>query len=185
MKCGKKFLGILLSTVLLLSLCACGSSVKGNTTYSGTVTALSLTSVTLKTENGEVTISLTEDTLFTADLSQGGDLNGDLQPDGGTDQLPGGDIILPDGEAGQLPEGDAGTPDGEMGQPPEGGMMAPGDMGGMMPGGDMGDPEGNPMSFSVYNLSLGDSITVETDKNGKAATVTMDIAGSKFWNIGQ
>lgn len=184
MKFGKKLLVAALA-VLMLTLCACGSSAKGNTTYSGTVTALSLTSVTLKTDDGEVTISLKEDTVFTADLSdfEFGDM-GDMEvPDEGFGQLP-------DGEMGQLPDGDMGElSDGEIGQLPEGdmggGMMDPGGMGGqggMMPGGDMEQIGG--MTFSVYDLSLGDTLTIETDGDGKADTITIAAMGGLLGRVG-
>lgn len=160
MKYVKRILSVFLGGLFLSSLCACGGAAKGNTTYSGTITALSLTSITLQTENGEVAISLSENTTFVADIS-------DL-----------GDVSSPGGEMGQLPDGDTALPDGV--QPPEGGiggdMMRPDGVGGM---------DGNRSDLSIYNLSLGTSITVETDGDGKALTVTVKMGDPVFRDIGE
>ena len=49
---------------LILSLCGCTAKAKANTSYTGTVSAISADSITLETNDGKVTIQLTSNTRF-------------------------------------------------------------------------------------------------------------------------
>ena len=90
--------------ILLLSLCGCSAAAKANSTYAGIVTKISSNSITLKTEDGKVTIKLTANTQF----SMGGF--------GGFGQMPEGEWPAngQHPERGEKPEGDFEFPEGQM-----------------------------------------------------------------------
>lgn len=166
---------IFLALGLLIMLAACGNSPSANTTYTGQVISLSLTQLTLRTEQGDVTLSLTDSTIFSMDISMGdpgqigepgeGMIPGDgMTPDGGMNpdsgmidgELDGGLEELPGG--GDLPDMD--------------GAMMPGGQGGFAPGGDL-SPDAMAGEIDIYSICLGNTLTVVTDEKGNAATVTI------------
>lgn len=190
-----KILLALLCTALCLTACAEKEAatdatiptVAAGATYTGTISALSLTSITVQTENGDVVIPLSDSTVFTRDLDAG-----ELQPPQNGDNSIGGDMgTLPEGDMPEDPVGGELPPDGmgnmggmekpngngDMQMPGEngdiGGMGDMGNMGGM---GQMGDPNDKLDSFlgeaSIYSLTLGMHVSVTTDENALAATVT-------------
>lgn len=158
-------------------------TVAAGTTYTGTISALSMTSITVQTESGDVVIPLTDSTVFTRDLDADA-----LQPPQNDDSI-GGDMgTLPDGDMpqdpldGELPPDGMGNMGGMEKPGGNGGMEKPdgnggmGDMGNMGGMGQMGDPNDMLDSFlgeaSLYSLTLGMSVTVVTDDNAQAASVT-------------
>lgn len=188
--------------VLLLSLAGCGSSVKANSTYSGTVTAIDDKSITLETDDGKITISLTENTRMTMGSFGGfgqmgqmpeGDFTmpadgerpeRDEMPEGGF-QKPEGDFTMPEGDF-TMPEGDFTMPEGEMPSFPEG--EAP-DFS-QMPE-DMTRPEGEaPEGFGggrggfggmdISSITVGTSVTVTTGEDKTAATISISMDFSQF-----
>lgn len=177
MKCSR-LTALLTTLAVLVSLTACSrddssasSGVMPNATYSGTIRAITDHSVTLSVENGEVTIELTASTVF--------------QRDFGMDEMPGGMGGMPGG-TGEIPGGMGGMPGG-MGDMPSGTGGMPGGTGDMpggtggMPGDGVNPPEkpdgvpGQPLTWS--ELVIGDRVTVVTNSEGTAATVTATGSG--------
>ena len=181
----RKIVSIAALAALLLSLCGC--SAKANTTYTGTVTAISADSITLETDGGKVTIKFTDNTQF----SMGGF--------GGFGQIPEGDWPG-DGqrpERGEKPEGNFKKPEGNF-EKPEGDFQFPE---GQMPSfedGEMPDfsqmPEGMPRpedgSFDGFSgfgglnyssIPLGASVSVTTGADKTAATISLSM---NFQNFG-
>ena len=179
----RKIISFAALAALLLSLCGCGA--KANTTYTGTVEAISSDSITLNTGNGKVTIQLTANTQF----SMGGF--------GGFGQIPEGDWPAngqrpergekPDGDF-KKPEGDFQFPEGEMpifegGEMPDFGQFPEG----QMPA-DMTPPEGGSFEgfsgFGGMNASgipVGASVTITTGADKTAATISLSM---NFQNFG-
>lgn len=188
----KRMISILTALALLLSLAACGNqdavetiesaaAVQPNATYSGTVSAISTSSITVSTDDGDITIELTENTTFSREFGMGG------QQPGGMGEIPsdmgqmGGETppAKPDGEAAdagaqegtppELPEGETGNVANQGGTPPE------------MPQGEMGGNNSTEIqiigsqtqSITTADTALGDTVTVKTDENGKATFVTV------------
>lgn len=190
--------------VLLLSLAGCGSSVKANSTYTGTVTAIDDKSITLETDDGKVTISLTENTRMTMGSfgPMGSRPEGDFtmpadgerpeqgeMPEGGF-QKPEGDFTMPEGDF-TMPEGDFTMPEGEMPSFPEGEApdfsQMPEDM--TRPEGDA--PEGFGGGFNggfgggfggmdISSITVGTSVTVTTGEDKTAATISISMDFSQF-----
>ena len=196
----KRFFALMLSISMILSLGACSqngesesNSPEPGTTYTGTISALSADSITVSTETGEVVIPLTEDTVYNREMGMGSTQEmSDNKNAGG--EKPGASGEIPEGE---VPGGMGEAPDGggmAGGEKPDG-MGAGGDKpegeapDGMGAGGEMSNQEGTPpeipdgqaggmdmemnTALSVADLSLGDTVTVETDENGNAASVTL------------
>lgn len=203
----KRIISILTIVALLVSLAACGKQgeenvtvTKGepNTTYTGTVSAISTQSITISTDAGEVTIPLTEATTFSSEFGIGGQMHGNMG------QIPGGMGDIPS-DMGEIPEGmgnniiefpTGGETQGGMETPPEGmgnaeppkkpdsdasGAAGQGQTPPALPEGDNNqsgitpmDPMTNqPQSATIAVVCIGASVTVVTDDNGSAATVTV------------
>ena len=178
----RKIVSVAALTALLLFLCGC--STKANTTYTGTVSAISADSITLETDDGKVTIKLTASTQF----SMGGF--------GGFGQIPEGDWPGdgPRPERGEKPEGNFEKPEGNFEMPggdfqfPEGQM--PGFEGGEMPNfsqmpeGEM-PPEGDPFEgfggLNYSNIPVGTTVSVTTGADKAAATISLSV---NFQNFG-
>lgn len=170
------------------------ATAQANTTYTGTVTVLSSEFITITTEAGNwLTITITADTVFSKE--QGGmpggmggmPTDGNTPPDmpngdmSGMPDMPNGDMSgmpdMPNGDISGMPT-DGNTPpdkpDGEAGSMPDMPMDSMPDM----PGGDMPDmPEGGmdgqgTTEATIADISVGDTVTVTTDDNGHAATIT-------------
>lgn len=203
----KRIFSLLTAAALLLSLAACGNqdpaestggaaTAQPNSSYTGTVSAISTSSITVSTDDGDITIELTDATTFSLEFAMGGQQPGQM---GGTPgdmgQAPGGmenvtPPEMPGGEAGavedqgtiggtingsiqeqtpsEVPEGEAGNGGNQAQTPPE------------MPGEEMGDMSGGfeniggrPQSLTIADISLGDTVTVQTDDAGRAASVTV------------
>jgi len=177
---------------LLLTLAACGNqepvettggtaTAQPNASYTGTVSAISTSSITVSTDDGDITIELTDDTTFSREFGMVG------QQPGGMGEMPSDMVQMggetppekPEGEAadaaGQegtppdLPERDATNGNNQEGTPPE------------LPQGEMSGNNSNEIqimdsqmqSLTIADISLGDNVTVETDDKGKAASVTL------------
>lgn len=181
----KRILCFSLFLCLLFAGCTSAPSAKANVTYTGTVVALRADSIALSTDDGEITIALTDQTTFAYDGTM--DNMGQL-PNGGMDgnmgQRPNGGMEFPDGE--MTPPDD--MPDGEIsgtiGQLPEDGTMDPSQMQPQMPdNGEMGGDFGAEMpEITVYQLTLGVSVTITTDSSGNASTVTVSMEDIAFPN---
>lgn len=193
----KRIFSMLTAVAMALSLAACGkqetvetepAKIENSTTYTGTVRAISADSLTVSTEDGEVTVILTDTTTFQREMGGMGQM-----PEGGTPgdmgDMPGGEMPMdkPDGEMGQ--QGDPmDKPDEEMGNQPDG---TPPEMpNGQQPGeGDvpekldgMNDMGMNMPEITIADISVGDTVTVETDGSSNALSVTlsggeMDVGG--------
>ena len=186
----RKIVSVAALAALLLSLCGC--SAKANTTYTGTVTAISADSITLETDGGKVTIKLTANTQFSMGGFGGfgqipeGDWPGDGQrPERG--EKPEGNFKKPEGNF-EKPEGDFQFPEGQMpnfegGEMPDFSQMPEGEMPeGMMP------PEGGSFdSFSGFGgmnysrIPVGASVSVTTGADKTAATISLSM---NFQNFG-
>ena len=173
----RKIVSIAALAALLLTLCSC--SAKANTTYTGTVKAISADSITLETDGGKVTIKLTANTQF----SMGGF--------GGFGQFPEGDRPV-DGqrpERGEKPDGNFEKPDGDF-QFPEG--QIPSFEGGEMPDFSqmpegMTPPEGGSFEgFSGFaglnyaSIPVGASIRVTTGADKTASTIFLSMNFQSF-----
>ena len=165
----KRIFCIFAATILLLSLAGCAAKAKANTTYTGTVSAISADSITLATNDGDVTIQITPNTQMTmggfGGFMPGGDFN--MPADGqrpergempeGNFERPEGDFTRPEGEMpdlGQFPEGQ--MPEGMT--PPEGGF-----------GGGFGGEFGG---MDIASIPTGASVTVTTGADKTAATIS-------------
>lgn len=186
---------MLTAVAMALSLAACGKQeavetepVKKDTktTYTGIVSAVSNDSLTVSTEDGDVTVTLTDTTTFQRKMGGMGEMLGEMgqMPEGGTPgemgEMPNGGETPPD-----KPEGNGGQgepmnkPDGEMENQPDG---TPPEMPNDQQHGE-GDvpekPDGmNDMGMTmpeitIADISVGDTITVETDGSGNALSVTL------------
>lgn len=191
----QRIISILTVTALLLSFAACdkqetagGAAADPNATYTGTVSAISTQSITISTEAGEVTITLTDTTAFSRGFSMGeipeGMGDGMLEiPSGG--EAPDGMIEIPEGMGDgtiEIPNG-GGIP-GDMEEPPEGmdGAVLPEDQdganNGQMDQGGMGiiDPmDGQNQDATIAVVFIGASVTIVTNENGAAASVTVSV----------
>lgn len=203
----KRIISILTVAALLLSLAACGKQDAGdstgtkgeaNTSYTGTVSAISTRSITVSTDAGEVTIPLTEATTFSSEFAMGGQKPGNMgQIPDGMGEIPSGMGQIPEGMGNNISEIPAGgeaqggmeTPPEGMGnaEPPEkpdGDASSAADQGGTPP--ELPEGENNqsgitamdPManqtqSATIAVVYIGASVTVVTDDNGSAATVTV------------
>lgn len=195
----KRMLSLFTAAAMVLSLAACGkqetvetepAKIETKTTYTGTVSAVSTDSLTVSTEDGNVTVTLTDTTIFQREMGGMGEIPGDMgqMSEGGA---PGEMGDVPDGEMPMdKPEGNGGQgepmdkPDGGMGNQPDG--TPPEIPDGQQPGEGGGDvpekPEGNNEmpdmgmtmpEITVADISVGDTVTVETDGNGNALSVTL------------
>ncbi len=163
------------------------SSVQPNTVYTGTVTAISTTSITISTSDGDVTIELTDSTTFSAEF-----VMGEIPPDMG--EIPPDMGEIPS-DMGEIPP-DMGEIPPDMGEiPPDMGEI-PSDMGEIppdIPQGEMGginNDEIPPMSgetpnITITDISIGNTVNIETDNEGKAASVTVTIYSSDMNVPGQ
>lgn len=210
----KPMISMLAAAALLLSLAACGNQDaqdtadakrEPNTSYTGTVTAISTQSITLSADTGEVTIPLTDATAFGFAFGMGGQMPGNMGqiPDGmGQNPADMEELLEGTGTLGELPADGEGQ--GSMQTPPEGmdnselPEMPEGEAsGGAAQGGTLPElPEGesaqngiDPMTqnATIAAVYIGASVTVETDDSGSAATVTVsggDMAGLRqFGNM--
>lgn len=191
----KRIISMFTAAAMVLSFAACSkqktvetepAKIEMKATYTGTVSSVSTDAITVSTEDGEVTVLLTDSTTFRREMGMG-DMG--QMPEGGTPgdmgEMPG------DGETpSDKPEGDPqqgalmDKPDGEAGSQLDG---TPPEMpNGQQPGEGAGDipekPEGenaapdmgmNLPEITVSNISLGDTVTVETDASGNAVSVTL------------
>ena len=181
----KRFFCIFAVSILLLSLAGCAAKAKANTTYTGTVSAISADSITLATENGDVTISLTANTQMTmggfGDFMPEGDFTmpaDGQRPDRG--EMPEGNFEKPEGGF-ERPEGDFTRPEGEM---PDFGQFPGGEMPqGMTPpeGGFGGSFGGGFGGMDISSIPVGTSVTVTTGADKAAATISMNM---NFQNFG-
>ena len=161
------------ATILLLSLAGCAAKAKANTTYTGTVSAISADSITLATNDGDVTIQITANTRMTmggfGGFMPGGDFNmpaDGQRPERG--EMPEGGFEKPEGNF-ERPEGDFTMPEGEMpdfGQFPEGQMPE-----GMTP--PEGGFGGGFSGMDISSIPTGASVTVTTGADKTAATISM------------
>ena len=207
----KRIISILTSMALLLSLAACGNqdpvestAVQPNSAYTGTVSGLSTSSITVSTADGDITFELTEDTVISGELGMGiqepdsmgempdhmGQMGGETpaeKPDGeaaDADNQEGTPPELPEGEAAngndqagtppELPESEAANGNDQAGTPPE---MPQGEMSGINSN-EIQIMGGQTQSLTIADISIGDTVTVETDDEGKAASVT--VSGGKM-----
>ena len=165
---------------LLLSLAGCASKAKANTTYTGTVSAISADSVTLETNDGKITIQLTANTQMTMGGFGGfgqipeGDWSADGQrPERG--EKPDGNFEKPDGNF-ERPEGDFTRPEGEMpsfegGEMPDFSQMPEGMI---RPEGDSFEGFGGRFGgMDISSIPVGTSVTVTTGADKTAATISM------------
>lgn len=207
----KHLLGLLTAAALLFSLAACGNqdpvesaqgtaAVQPNASYTGTVSAISTSSITVATDTGDVTIELTDDTTFSREFGMG-----DRQP-GAMGEIPSGMGQAPGGMGGETPPekpereaADAGDQEGMPPELPEGEAADTANQGGTpseLPDGGAangGNPEGAPpempegetgsngiqimggqtQSLTIADVALGDTVTVRTNDEGKAASITV------------
>ena len=238
----KRWIALWMLSLFLLSLTACGSKpqeqhsdqgqqeqvqtgqqdansqVQANHRYQGTVIAVDPSQIRLATEDGEITLALTDSTAYFSEFGMGGRRpEGDMPPQapgepfGGQGQQTGTPPPMPEGgnggppvDGGNPPQGGDGWQQGQGMPPQEGGTapqegnppaegtensgFTPGNVGSMgepngqggsaMPGGPMGErPE--PPAISLSDIAVGDSVTVETDGEGKAASVTLFMDGKE------
>lgn len=209
MKKFRKIITLILALAMLMSLSACGDrntiAAKANTTYTGTVSVVSAKFITLSTESGNVTVEITDDTVFSREMggmgsAMPGGMNGTV-PD-----MPSDEVNEQGGTPPDMPTGGQGDINGQGGTPPD---MPSGEVGGMngtppeMPGGEMNQngqsenppdkPDGesdsdelvlipteNMGQMTIADISVGDTVTVKTDSEGKAASVTegMNMGGA-------
>lgn len=204
----KHIISILTVGALLLSFAACGKQAAADatgtngepdTTYTGTVCAISTKSITVATDAGEVTIPLTEATVFSSDFVMGGQMPGNMEqfPDGMGEipsdigeipsdmgEIPSdmGDIPTDGGVLGSIETSPEGTNNPEAPEKPDGevsGAADPGKTPPELPEGENGqgdipvmDPN-QAQSATIAVVYIGASVTVVTDDNGCAATVTV------------
>ena len=167
--------------------------------YTGTVTEVSSSSLTISTESdGSVTVPLTDATTYTR-----GGMGGGQAPDGNPPEQPGADGNGQGGDAPEQPGGDGQSqnnstppekPDGEAGQ---GSAPTDGQQGGdgsapEKPDGDNGEqqngdapekpdgeapqggaPGGEAETLTYESISVGDTVTVTVGDDGRAATVEL------------
>lgn len=184
MRSWKRMAAIVLFAAMLLCMAACGdqqgetvaetTGAAANASYSGTILAISYDSITLSTENGEVTVALTDATTYSYDSEEMGfgAMGGMMGKPDGEMQKPDGDMEPPEGMNGEKPEGTGGEmpDDAFFYDIPEG--LPETDPEGIH---DIPDPgEGDTMpGMSVEALTLGSTVTVQTDASGNASSVTL------------
>ena len=177
----KRIFCVFSAAILLLSLAGCSSKAKANTTYTGTVSAISADSVTLATSDGDVTIELTANTRMTmGGFGQMGSMpQGDwtMPADGerpARGNRPEGNFEKPEGDF-ERPEGDWTMPEGEM---PDFGQFAEGEMPeGMTPpeGGSFEGLGGGFGSMDFSTIPVGTSLTITTGADKTAATISISM----------
>lgn len=150
----KKASAMLLAFSMPLCLCACSKNAEAaiaqpNTTYEGTVSAISTASITISAETEEIAIALTDNTVYGRDMGMG-DAAG--MPEGNMPGEPKDTPEKPDGEASDQDK----TPPEKPGGENSGASM----------GADMPLP-------TISDISIGTAVTVVTDENGSAASVTL------------
>ena len=161
--------------------------------YTGTVTAVSATSLTLSTESdGDITVPLTDATTYTR-----GGMGGDQAPDGNPPEMPSGENgdAQQGGTPPEQPSGDAGQGSAPDGQKPQGDApdAKPDDNGTApekpadssdtnqdntapeKPDGDApdGQPGGESETLTYESIAVGDIVTVTVGDDGNAATVEL------------
>ena len=151
----RKIISIILPGILVLSLSACGnsSSAVEEGTYTGTVSAISASAISITTEDGDsLTIAISDETEFAREGGPGGGAPGGMGGEAPSDM-------------GEAPSVDASADMGEMpeGEAPSGDMPA-----------DMGDAPS--MSLTYEDISEGDTITVVVDNEGAATTITVSMS---------
>lgn len=189
----KRMLCMLAASILLLSLTGCAAKAKANSSYTGTVSTISADSITLATDDGEVTIQITANTQMTM---------GGFGSFGQMGSMPEGDFTMPEGEErpepAQKPEGDFEKPEGDFTRPegdftmPEGDFTMPeGEMpsfeGGQMPEG-MTRPDGESFGggrggfggMDISSIPVGTSVTVTTGADKTAATISISMDFGNF-----
>ena len=167
---------------LILSLCGCTAKAKANTSYTGTVSAITADSITLETSDGKVTIQLTSNTQF----GMGGF--------GGFGQMPEGDWTRPADserpERGEKPEGTFEKPEGDF-QFPDGQM--PNFEEGKIPDSNrfpegMTPPEGGSFEgfrggfggMDISSIPVGISVTVTTGADKTATSISLSMNFQQF-----
>lgn len=169
----KQIFCLLAASALLLSLSGCDAKAKANSTYTGTVSAISEKGITLATDEGEVTISITENTRMTM---------GGFGGFGQMGQMPEGDWTRP--ADGERPEGDFSMPDFEGREMPEFGQFPEGQMPEGMERPEGGSFEGFGGGFggmAITSIPVGTTVTVVTGADKTAATISMAM---NFQNFG-
>lgn len=169
----KRLIGILTALIVLLALSGCAkeepapgtatASADPNATYSGTIHSLSYDAIGITTASGEILISLIDSTVYQLDMA-GGEITDSME------QLPSQEMGTPTAPSmDAMPE----RPSEGMGEitPPDGQTMP---QGGSRPGFSGGMEN---MKLSVSSLTLGATVSVTTDSNGSAATVTLSVTG--------
>lgn len=159
----KRMIGLLAAAALLLSVVGCSGqnkteadTVRPNFSYTGTVSSISNQSITLSTDAGEITVALTDTTTFHLEFSMDG------QRPGGMGEMPDRMDQMGGQTPPEKPAGEASNPGNQENTPPE------------KPQGDTGGMEFmNGQPLSAADIALGDTVTVETDDAGKAASVTV------------
>ena len=180
----RRILSITAILALLLSLTACGSA-KANSTYTGTVSAISADSITLDLDKGSVTIPLTANTQLTMGSFGGFGQMGQMPEnfeDMPTDQERPVPAEKPEGDF-TMPEGDFTMPEGEMpsfpeGEAPDFGQM-PEDM--TRPEGEAPEGFGGMMGMDLSSIPVGSTVTVTTGADKTAATISLSF---NFQNFG-
>lgn len=184
MRSRKRMAAIVLFAAMLLCMVACGDETNetgetlaktgaaANTAYSGTILAMSYDSITLSTENGEITVALTDSTTYSYDAEDlgFGTMGGMMGKPDGEMQKPDGDMEPPEGMDGETPEESEAPDNAFFYDIPEG--LPETDPEGIR---DIPDPgEADTMfGMSVETLTLGSAVTVQTDASGNASSVTL------------
>lgn len=182
----KRFISIMLALAMTIVLAACGQQpqtdnnlalpeVSPNTTYSGTVNAISNDSITVSTADGDITIALTESTVITGGFAPNGagempigEINDSMRNQPDNDEQP---PEKPDGDFDNQPERQGTPPElpqGEQPGEPYGDMPERADE-------ERGMPElgvDSPM-LTASNITIGTDVVVETDENCNAAFITL------------
>ncbi len=182
----QRIISIFLAMSLICSLAACATTeqdeedaIVSSGTYTGTVSAISQDILTISTDNGDVAIPLTDETVYEvsmngmempggqpSDMGQTGENGGQEPPD------------LPNGEGESQPDGGEEPPEkpeGEEGDKPESGEEPPEIPNGEGGNGDMGEMQ---QSITLSDISIGDEVTVVVNENGSAESVTLQMGMS-------
>lgn len=191
----KRLFSLFTAAAMVLSFVACGKQenvetesgkIEVKTTYTGTVSAVSAGSLTVSTEDGDVTVVLTDTTTFRREMGGMGEMPADMgqMPEGGAPndmgQMPNGGEAPPEKPDGNAQQGELmDKPDGKMENQPDG--IPPEMPNGQQPGeGDVPEkPDSNKdMGMSMPEITasdifVGDTVTVETDGGGNALSVTL------------
>ncbi|MGN0131104.1 MAG: hypothetical protein ACI4AA_01545 [Lachnospiraceae bacterium] len=165
---GKSKTGILMIFSLVVFLAACGrqdteetAAVKSNSSYVGTVSAITSDMITLSTDDGDITIEFADSVVFGREMDKG-ELKSE-RPEGATEN----------GQGETPPERPEGaTENGQDGTPPE---RSEGTKRNDDSGMDSMERRSGNLTFS--DISVGDTVTVNTNDEGKAVSVTLSDSG--------